>query len=83
VIPVTIQAIGKHCKLIQKIPQQHTRKAQNQGATKEAILGTNTTQHNTTHTDSLSLSLSLSLSSKSTNMNSTKHLTWEITLHLA
>jgi hypothetical protein len=48
VIPVIIKATEKQCKLIQTIPEQRTRKAQKQGATKEAILGARTHAH--THT---------------------------------
>jgi len=51
VIPVINQATGKHCKLIWKIPEQHTRQAQNQGATKEVILGfVRASAHARTHT---------------------------------
>jgi hypothetical protein len=50
VIPAIIQANGTLCKIIQKIPEQHTRKAQNHGVTKVAILGTAHTRTHNTHT---------------------------------
>ena len=39
VIPVIMGGNWNHLKIIHKIPQKHTRKARNQGATKNSHIG--------------------------------------------
>jgi hypothetical protein len=58
-------------EIVRKIPEQHTGKARNQGATKAAILGT---AHTHTHTHTLREVLVLKYKT---------YLTGEITLHVA